>query len=148
MTFIFVNQKSLKPGFRYTITIWKFVCGYSEFTMVSEVEKKVFFCGTMYILYLKFAKKLINMYLKPEIVVVYREFLAFEYVSIVFRNKTDDYLYLFIRNLENLNIHLYLCWQVENTKWILYCRKMVLNVGIKVFWTNTSSWSNKESLKK
>ena len=26
------------------------------------------------------------------------------------------------------NIHLYLCWQVENTKCILCCRKMVLNV--------------------
>ena len=25
------------------------------------------------------------------------------------------------------NIHLYLCWQVETTKWILCSRKMVLN---------------------
>ena len=53
-----------------------------------------------------------------------------------FQNKTDDYLYLYIRNLENLhlkpfflvhNIHLHLCWQVEDIKWILCCQK----IGVK-----------------
>ena len=49
-----------------------------------------------------FFKKTINTYLKLEYRVVCREFLAFKYVVIVFfRNKTDDYLYLYIRNLEN-----------------------------------------------
>ena len=49
-----------------------------------------------------FSKKMINTYLKLEIWVVCREFLAFKYVVIdFFRNKTEDYLYLYIRNLEN-----------------------------------------------
>ena len=60
-------------------------------------------------------------------ILVCRKFLAFKYVSIVFiRYKSDDYLYLYTRNLENFetgfsvhNINLYFCWQVENTKWIL-----------------------------
>ena len=48
------------------------------------------------------SKKTINMYLKLEIRVACREFLAFNYVVIVFfSKKTDDYLYLYIRNLEN-----------------------------------------------
>ena len=48
-----------------------------------------------------FSKKTINTYLKLEIRVACREFLALKYVVIVFfRNKTDDYLYLYIRNLE------------------------------------------------
>ena len=43
------------------------------------------------------------MYLKPEISVVCMEFLAFKYIFIFyFQNKSDDYLYLYIRNLENL----------------------------------------------
>ena len=51
------------------------------------------------------------------------------------QNKLDDYLYLYVRNLQNSrlklfflvhNNHLYLCQQVENTKWILCSRKMVL----------------------
>ena len=42
------------------------------------------------------------MYLKLEIYVVCREFLVFEYLYILFfQNKSDDYLYLYIRNLEN-----------------------------------------------
>ena len=59
------------------------------------------------------------------------------YFSICFfQNKTCDNLYLYIRNLEKSrlkrffsvhNIHLYLCWQVEITKWILCSRKMMLN---------------------
>ena len=41
------------------------------------------------------------MYLKLDIRVACRGILAFRYVVIVFlRNKTDDYLYLYIRNLE------------------------------------------------
>ena len=48
------------------------------------------------------SKKTINTYLKLEIRVACREFLAFKYVVIFFfRNKTDDHLYLYIRNLEN-----------------------------------------------
>ena len=44
-----------------------------------------------------------NTYLMNlEIRVVCREFLAIKYVFIVFfRNISDDYLYLYIRNLEN-----------------------------------------------
>ena len=50
--------------------------------------------------------------------------------------KSDDYLYLYIKNHENSrlkqvlavhNIHLYLCGQVENTKRILCSRK----IGVK-----------------
>ena len=40
------------------------------------------------------------MYLKLEIRVVCRDFLAFKYIFIVFRNKSDDYLYLLFVNLE------------------------------------------------
>ena len=45
-----------------------------------------------------FWKKIINMYWKLEIRVVCREFLAF------FKNKSYDYLYLYIRNLENSHL--------------------------------------------
>ena len=48
----------------------------------------------------------------------------------LFWNKTDDYLYLYIRNLENLYLkpfNLYLCWHLVDTKWILRCRK----IGVK-----------------
>ena len=57
----------------------------------------------MYILASVFFKKTINTYLKLEICVACREFIAFKYVFILFffPNKTDDYLYLYIRNLEN-----------------------------------------------
>ena len=48
-----------------------------------------------------FEKKMLNTYLKLENRVVGREFTAFKYVFIVFRNKSDDYLYLYIRNLKN-----------------------------------------------
>ena len=52
-----------------------------------------------------FFLKTINTYLKLEIRVACREFLAFKYVVIVFfRNKTDDYSYLYIRNLENSHL--------------------------------------------
>ena len=88
----------------------------------------------MYILAFVFSKKTINTYLKLKIRVACREFLAFEYVDIVFfQNKTDDYLYLCIRNLAFKtgfsvnNINLYLCWQVDDTKWILCCQK----IGVK-----------------
>ena len=55
--------------------------------------------------------------------------IAFKYVFIAFRNKSDNYLFLQIINLGNShlkfsfsvhNIHLYYFGQVENTKWILY----------------------------
>ena len=56
----------------------------------------------MYILASDFFLKTINTYLKLEIRVVCRGFLASKYVFIVFfQNKPDDYLYLYIRNLEN-----------------------------------------------
>ena len=42
-----------------------------------------------------------NTYLKLETRVVCWKFLAFKYVFIVFQNKSDDYLCLYIRNLEN-----------------------------------------------
>ena len=87
----------------------------------------------MYILASKVFEYDDKYYLKLDICVVCRKLLTFEYVFIVFvRNKSEDYLYLYIRNLENSrlepffsvhNIHLYLCWQVEDTKWILCCRK-------------------------
>ena len=52
-----------------------------------------------------------------------------------FRNKSDGNLYMYIRTKENsrLNpgflhiIHLYLCVQVKNTKWILCSQK----IGVK-----------------
>ena len=56
----------------------------------------------MYILASVFFQKEHKYVLKLEICVACREFLAFKNVVIVFfRNKTDDYLYLYIRNLEN-----------------------------------------------
>ena len=54
-----------------------------------------------------------------------------------FRNKSDDYLYLYIRNLENSHLKrvfgiqypfIFVFASRENTKWILCCWKMVLNV--------------------
>ena len=50
-----------------------------------------------------FPKKKKNIYLKLEIRVACREFLAFKYVPsyLFFGNKTDDYFYLYMRNLEN-----------------------------------------------
>ena len=56
--------------------------------------------------------------------------------SVFFRNKTDDYLYLYIRNLENsrlksafrYTISICICGgREENTKWILCCQK----IGVK-----------------
>ena len=32
------------------------------------------------------------------------------------------------------NIHLYLCWQLENTKWILCCRKTGVKCAYLRFW--------------
>ena len=64
-----------------------------------------------------------------------KKYLVFKYVLIVFfRNKSVIYicaseiLKAFKTGFSIHNIHLYLCWQVENTKWILCCRKMVFNV--------------------
>ena len=42
------------------------------------------------------------MYLNLEICVVRREFLAFNYVTMFFRNKSDDYLYIHICTSEIL----------------------------------------------
>ena len=87
----------------------------------------------MYILTSKFKKD--NKYIfKARMCVVCREILASKYIFIVFfKNKSDDYLFLYIRNLAFKNgfpvnnIHLYLCGQVDNTKWILCSRK----IGVK-----------------
>ena len=79
------------------------------------------------------------MYLKLEICVVSRKFLAFRFVFIFFETyKLDDYLVFFIRNLVTrvqtgfsvYNIYMYLCGQVENTKWVLCCRKIGVNVRV------------------
>ena len=65
-----------------------------------------------------------------------RKFLAF------FENKSDDYLYLYIRNLENTRLNsvfrlkisnLVLCGLVENSKWIFVVEKHVINVCIYDF---------------
>ena len=59
----------------------------------------------MYILTSDFFKKTINMYLKPEIRSVCGKILAFKYVVIVFyEKKTNDYLYLYIINIENSSL--------------------------------------------
>ena len=55
----------------------------------------------MYILASDFFEKDAKTHLKLEISVVCREFLAFKYVLIYLTFKSDDYLYLYIRNLEN-----------------------------------------------
>ena len=56
----------------------------------------------MYIDLLIFTKKTINTYLKLEIRVVCREFLAFKKIFFFFsRKKSNDYFYLYIKNLEN-----------------------------------------------
>ena len=54
------------------------------------------------------------MFLRLEICIVCMEFLASKYVYHLFQNKSDDYLYLYIRNLKNRffgthYIHLNLC---------------------------------------
>ena len=69
------------------------------------------------------------MYLKLEICVVCKEFLVFEYLYIIFfRNKSDDYFFIctsdilklvFKTSFSVLNIHLYLCGQVENIDIVL-----------------------------
>jgi hypothetical protein len=51
----------------------------------------------------------------------------------IFQNKSDDYLYLYTRNLENSRLkpvfwYTILIWgQVDNTKWIL-CKRII---GVK-----------------
>ena len=55
----------------------------------------------MHILASDFSKKTIYMYLKLEICVVCMEFFAFKYVFFL-KNKSDKYLYLYIKNLKNL----------------------------------------------
>ena len=62
---------------------------------------------------------------------------AFKYVFIVFFETNQMIIHICTSEILKLafktgfsvhNIHLYLCWQVENTKWILCFRKIVLNV--------------------
>ena len=104
--------------------------GFNKNLDVQEFQLK-FLLSNVYSSICFFSKKTINMFLKLEICVACREFFAFKYVVIVFfRNKTDENSYLYIRNLENSSlklvhkIHLYLCWQVDDTKWILCCLKL------------------------
>ena len=84
-----------------------------------------------------FFRKDDKYYLKLEIRVMCREFLALKYVFIFF-SKQIRWLFIFVHRkswklalktgFSINNIHLYLCWQEENTKWILSCRKLVWNV--------------------
>ena len=79
-----------------------------------------------------FSKKTINTYLKLEIRVACREFLAFKYVVIVYFETKQMIIYICTLKILKTrvsvrNIRLYLCWQVEDTKWILCCRK----IGVK-----------------
>ena len=88
-----INQKPLIPTlntcFDYTIT--------NKIFLPIRQYLNVYLSICFFLL-----KTTINTYLKLEIRVVCREFFAFKYVVIVFfRNKTDDYSYLYIRNLEN-----------------------------------------------
>jgi len=76
----------------------------------------------MYILASVFWKQTTNTYLKLEIRVVCREFLAFKYVVIGNLENSDLNLGFSVHN-----IHLYLCWQVKDTKWILCWQK----IGVK-----------------
>ena len=85
--------------------------------------------------HLIFKKKKINTYLKLEICVVCREFQPLDMYLCFFETKLDDYLVFFIRNLETrvqtgfsvYTIYMYLCGQVEITKWVLCSRKICVN---------------------
>jgi hypothetical protein len=89
----------------------------------------------MYILASVFFEKDKNTYSKLEIRVVCREFFfAFKYVVIVFFETKQMIIYIctswklaYKTGFSVHNIHLYLCWQVEDTKWILCYRK----IGVK-----------------
>ena len=81
----------------------------------------------MYILVLAyvFFKNDKNVF-KAKIRVVGRAFLAFKYVLIVlfFRYTSDDYLYLYIRNLENSRLKPIFRYQISIcTQWILCSQK-------------------------
>ena len=75
-----------------------------------------------------------NVYLKLEIRVVCREFLAFKYLITDFFETNQMIIDIFVHKKSQKlafktgfsvhNIHLYLCGQVENTKWILRSRKI------------------------
>ena len=76
----------------------------------------------MYMLALNFLKETIDTFLKLEICVMCTECLAFKiHIYSFFQNKSDDYLYLYIRNIENLHLKLVfwytisICICVENT---------------------------------
>ena len=71
-----------------------------------------------------------KMYLKLEIHVVCREFSAFKYIFIVFFLKLTS-----INGFSIHNIHMYLCGQVENTKWILFCS----NICVKCAFSKIST---------
>ena len=126
--------------------------------VVSNLTQNVYFSNRF------FSKMTINTYLKLEILVVCREFLAFKYVFVIF-SKQIWWLFIFVyqkswklafkTGFSVHNIYLYLCWQVEDDKWILcswktyvkcaYFRflmykgyyvfkKRVWNICIKAFW--------------
>ena len=85
----------------------------------------------MYILASDFFEKDYKYVFKLEIRVRCSEFLAFKYVFLFFRNRSDDYLYLYMRNLKNslFGTQYPFLFVLDGTKWILCCRKMVvLNV--------------------
>ena len=77
----------------------------------------------MYISASDFCEKTINTYLKIEICVVCTEYVFiafFETNQMIIYICTSEILKTRVKNQFLLhNIHLYLCGQVENTKWIL-----------------------------
>ena len=71
----------------------------------------------------------IRFFRKDDKYVLCRKFLAFKYTFFVFLYiRNQSWKLAFNPGFWVHNIHLYLWCQVENTKWILCCRKIVLNV--------------------
>jgi len=89
------------------------------FTILTPLNFLLF---NVYFIICFFWKQTTNTYLKLEIRVVCREFLAFKYVVIGNLENSDLNLGFSVHN-----IHLYLCWQVKDTKRILCCRKIGVN---------------------
>ena len=72
------------------------------------------------------------MYLKLEICVACREFLDFKYIFIDFFKTKQMNTYICTSEILKTHVYnqffgtqysFYLCWQVEDTKWILCCPK-------------------------
>ena len=74
-----------------------------------------------------FSKKTINSYLKLEIHVVCREFVAFKYVVIVFFKTKPMIISIFTSEILK-TVLLFICICVDREKSILCCRK----IGVKM----------------